>query len=89
MGSGSHVDPMIWVAFAVNLIVIIGGIGKVVSVGISMRDEIRDMAKNIGRKEPPEGLLGDVQALKHESRKHRDRLIELGATVDSKSWDRS
>jgi hypothetical protein len=82
-------DPSVWAAFALNLIAIIGGGIKGISVLLSVRDEIRDMNIAIGTKVPPEGLLGDVEALKRENRKHRDRLIELGADLQSKSWDRS
>lgn len=63
--------------FAVNLVVIIGGIGKGLAVLISVRDEIRDLSKAVGHKNPPDGLLGDVEELKKTCLQHRDSLIEV------------
>ena len=70
-------STQIYLLFGVNLIALIGGIGKGLSVLISVRDELRDMRINIGAKDPPSGLLGDVSGLQRESRHHRDSLIEI------------
>lgn len=68
--------------FAVNLIVIIAGIGKGVGVLLSIRDEILGMKLAIGTKDPPDGLLGDVRGLQREARAQRDSLIEITSELN-------
>ena len=83
--SQPFLDPQtqIWVMFAVNLIAIIGGVSKALSVLVSLRntfrDDMHDLKILIGTKVPPDGILGDVEGLKTETRRHRDSLIELGS----------
>lgn len=76
------------VAVAANLIVVIVGVTKGLSVLVGLRDEIRDMAAAIGKQEPREGLVGDVLNLtddmgiiRKELRSHRDSLIEITAQM--------
>ena len=74
-------ETQIWAMFAVNLIVIIGGVGKGIRLLVSVRDEIRDLNKAVGIKSPPDGLLGDVELLKKNVLQHRDSLIEITAEL--------
>jgi len=70
--------------FGANLIVIVAGIGRGLhllgrglSVLISVRDEIQDLKRHVGVKDPPDGLLGDMAGVKYELGQHRDTLIEV------------
>ena len=82
-------DLQVVLMFVVNLVVVIGGLGKGIAVLIAVRDDIRDLKKAVGQKDPPDGLLGDVHGLQVESRKHRDRLIEIGTELGMKQTERS
>ena len=89
-------DPQtqIWIMFAVNMIAVIAGVSKALRVLISLRDPFRDDMQDlrtaIGSKTPPDGLLGDVESLKTESRHHRDTLIAIGSGFGIKyPWGRS
>lgn len=46
--------------------------------GLGMRDAVRDMTQMMGRKNPPEGLIGDVEMLKVTASEHREWLIAAG-----------
>ena len=63
--------------FVVNLIVVIGGISKGILVIVSVRDEIRDLRKDVGSTTPPIGLLGAVASLTKEVLTQRDSIIEI------------
>ena len=63
--------------FSINLIAVVTGVSKGLSVLMSVRDELRDLTINVGHRQPPSGLLGDVQNLKTELQRHRDTLIEV------------
>lgn len=77
-------SAQVFLMFAVNLIVIIGGIGKGLAVLVSVRDELRDLKVNVGHKDPPSGLLGDVKEIQREVRHHRDSLIEITSEMHLK-----
>lgn len=42
----------------------------------NMRDNVVDLVRNMGKDDPPAGVLGDIAHLKREARRHRDWLIE-------------
>lgn len=67
----------IYLMFAVNLLAIIAGIGKGLAILISVRDEIRDLRRDVGMVDPPSGLLGRVDGIRKEVQQHRDTLIEV------------
>lgn len=46
--------------------------------GVGMRDGMRDLRSAIGTKNPPDGLLGDVEILKMTASQHRDWLVAAG-----------
>lgn len=46
--------------------------------GIGMRDAVRDLTALVGKKNPPEGLMGDVEVLKMTAAEHRDWLVAAG-----------
>lgn len=60
-----------------DVIVMGGGIVAFITTFLSIRDAIRDLKNAVGTKDPPVGLLGDVEDLKEESRQHRDWLIGM------------
>lgn len=72
-----------------DVVVFVVGLIAFFKVFLTVRDSLRDMTRQIGSKDPPDGLLGDVMGLKHEARKTRDRLIEIGAELGMKQVDRS
>jgi len=70
-------DAAVVTAFAINLIAVVSGLWKGISVLITVRDEIRDMRRNIGTKDPADGLLGDVVELKAAIRDHDKSIVAL------------
>lgn len=75
------IDIDVVIMFSVNLIVIIGGLGKGISVLIAVRDEIRDLRKDVGTAVPASGLMGRVDNLRKEVLTQRDSLIEITAEL--------
>ena len=65
-----HVGDVIMAAIAL----LVWPLGRLL---LELRDSARDLRKAVGQHEPPAGLLGDMQHVRHEQRKHRDWLIEL------------
>ena len=56
---------------------------------VTMRQTLGVLVSAVGKKDPPEGLLGDMEGVKHETRRHRDRLIRLEVEGGLKIEDRS
>lgn len=71
----------VYVMFVINLFVIVGGIWRGIGVLLDVRDDIRDLKKNVGTKNPPDGLMGDMVALEREVLHHRDSLIAVTAEM--------
>lgn len=65
------------VGIIANIVAIIAAFGKGISVLISIRDDIRDMKKDIGSREPAIGLLGDVCDLQETASRHELELERL------------
>lgn len=60
----------------VSDVVLLGGLLWAVVRGIVSQREINQkIVAILGSKEPPDGLLGDVEVLKRDSRQHREWLI--------------
>jgi len=78
-------DFIDWTVSVSDILILGGGLVAFVKMFLSLRDSLRDISRAIGQKEPPDGLIGDVQGLKRESRQHRDRLIEMGAELGIKN----
>ena len=76
----------IYLMFTDNLVVVVTGVSKGITVLISVRDEVRDGLKDlkvaVGTSDPPNGLLGDVRALKHDARTMRDWSIEASSVLE-------
>lgn len=70
-------ELQVWLMFGVNILVLVTGISKGISVLLSVRDEIRDIKSHVGTTEPKSGLLGDVTTIKQEVRKHSDQMIAI------------
>lgn len=83
------VTPDVALALLVNFCVIVGFLWKGLSVLIGVRDEIKDMALHIGHRNPPDGLMGDMDAVKKETLRHRDRIIRLEVEHGLKIEDRT
>lgn len=58
-------------------------------VAFGIRDDMRWMKGQFGSRNPPEGVLGDLEAMKRETLKHRDRLIRLEVEQGLKIEDRT
>jgi hypothetical protein len=85
-------EVMPWFDYSISLsdiLIFMGGLIAFLKVSVGVRDSMRDMARQIGSKDPPDGLLGDVQGLKYEARKRRDGEIELRAQLGMKQQDRT
>lgn len=73
---------------AVGLVLI--PFGKVlISTLFSLRDAVLELTLLVKGTDSSTGLLVDVAALKKESLKHRDRLIEIGTELGMKQVERS
>lgn len=70
-------DTQVVLMFVVNLIVIITGASKAIAVLISVRDELRDLKRNVGSKDPRDGLLGDVEGLKDAAHRTDRSIVEM------------
>lgn len=79
--NGTMSEISVYVMFTINLFVVIGGIWRGLGALIVVRDEIRDIKKHMGTKNPPDGLIGDVVALEKEVLRHRDTLIEVTSQI--------
>ena len=78
-----------WTIHVSDVVVFVAGLIAFVRVFMTIRDTMRDVSLKIGTKAPPDGLLGDVVGLQHETRKHRDRLIALEVETSGKVMDRT
>lgn len=72
---GVDVDAQVHLS---DIVLFGSGIYAYVKMLIIARDIIRDMRRDIGTKNPREGLLGDVEGLKDHAADHRDWLIRAG-----------
>lgn len=70
-------DAQVTAMFVVNLIVVITGASKAIAILVSVRDELRDLKRNVGTKDPRDGLLGDVEDLKDDYRKTDRNIVEI------------
>lgn len=76
-----HFDPTIKLG---DVLLIGGGIIAFVKMFFVMRDAIRDLTKAVGSKEPRDGLLGDMVAIKEEQEQHNAWLIEMRSKLGFK-----
>lgn len=81
------------VAHGVEVVALVGGTWRILRIAVVVRDGVRDSLRDfghaIGSRHPPEGLMGDVEGLKKETLKHRERLIRLEVNGGLKIEDRS
>jgi hypothetical protein len=83
-------DLQVWAMFSANLIVVIAGVGKGLTVLINVRDEIRGLQTAIvGSKETGSGMVGDILELQKEYRRMRDWMIEASAAINVRPPNRS
>jgi len=68
-----------WTLSISDLLLVGGGIIAFIKMSMSFRDAIRDLTKAVGSKNPPEGLLGDMEHTKAAVSRHNDWLVELRA----------
>lgn len=83
--------PYIMVAgLTTNVIAVIGGTWKAVAVLLRLHDSLREMSAKIGQKNPPEGLLGDVEQIKQLAGRDHDTLTHVQAIlgVDKRNADK-
>lgn len=59
----------------------LGGIWNAVHVLIELRDDFRAMATKIGQKYPPDGLLGDVEAIKNRQGEDHEKIVTIEAGI--------
>jgi len=74
-------ESAVYVMFTVNLIAIVAGVTRGVHVLVSIRDDIRDLRRDVGSLDPPSGLVGEMLSMKKEVLSHRDTLIEITAEM--------
>jgi hypothetical protein len=67
-----------WTVHVSDVMLFGAGIWAFITMFVSLRDAIRDLSVNVGKKHPREGLLGDVEHMKEEIQEHRDWLIAAG-----------
>lgn len=67
---------VLMVGMIANVIAVFAGLWKGIRVLIMLRDDFRDMAAKIGTRYPPEGLLGDVEAIKHSQDELKEQQAE-------------
>lgn len=66
-----------WTINISDIFVMFGGAVSFIWAMIAVRDALRDLRRAVGEKDPPYGLLGDVEIMKAESQRHREWLIEM------------
>lgn len=76
-----HIDPTIRLG---DILLVIGGIAAFLKMFTSMRDAMRDLAREIGSRDPRAGLLGDMASVKDEQTQHNAWLIEMRAKLGLK-----
>lgn len=59
----------------------LAGIWHAVNVLIEVRDDFRAMAGKIGQKYPPDGLLGDVEAIKNKQDEDHEKIVVIEAGI--------
>lgn len=47
-------------------------------VGLSVREDVRDLKRDVGGKTPPSGLIGDFMEVKQRQSEHHDWMIRRG-----------
>ena len=82
-------DLQVVLLFVVNIMALLGSLWKGIAVLMTVRDDIRDLSQHVGSRHPPEGMLGEMEALKKETLKHGYRLVELEIEAGVKRQERS
>jgi len=66
-----------WTVQLSDIMLVAGGIWAFFKMFLMTRDGLRDLTTSVGRKDPPSGIIGDLEEVKAQQRQHRDWFMSM------------